>query len=375
MDALGELRADLAMIAERSVAIMDACSNEEGTKLYLVLPVLGALGYDYSNPYEVQPEYAADFRDGMPERVDYVIMRDGTPVIAVECKKAGTELAANRGQLRAYFTALQSVRLGILTDGIRFEFFVDCEAQNIMDAEPFAILDLEAATRGAIPRDVLEVLSSISAANFDPDTIAEIAETRLVAKRLRAVLMQEVREPSDELCRMLLQRTGMRNIRRASIQARYGALIRTAFEESLVLPVLEALRASPQLNRLEAADSEGTGQRIVTTDREIAVYRYVCRRLAFLANDEHEFSAIERVHYRDYLGKFALYYENVRKGRLFDFVEGSNGYDKFSFPEPFGEIITNAIADIDEPLRVIFTERVREVGAPRSTNERLALRR
>jgi hypothetical protein len=301
-------------------------------------------------------------------------MRDDAPVIAIECKKAGTDLAGYRGQLRGYFTALQSVRLGILTDGIRFEFFVDSESSNIMDPEPFATLDLEAAVRDSVPRDVLEALSAMSRGSFNADTIAEIAETSLVAKRLRAVLMEEVREPSDDLCRLLLQRADMKNVRRASIQTRYSGLIRKAFEEALVVPVLEALRSSSQSLPGNAGALDGAVQRIVTTDRELAVFRYVCRRLAFLAKDEHEFSAIEQVQHRDYLGKFAVYYENIRKGRLFDFIEGSNGYDKFVFPEPFGEIVTNAVADIDEPLRAIFAQRVREVGAPRPAEVRVALR-
>ena len=50
-------------------------------------------------------------------------------------------------------------------------------------------------------------------------------------------------------------------------------------------------------------------------------------------------------------------------GRLFDFVEGSNGYDKFIFPLPGAEIVTNNMKEIDEPLRAIFVQRIREIGA------------
>ena len=121
------------------------------------------------------------------------------------------------------------------------------------------------------------------------------------------------------------------------------------------------MTAVSQTTSSELSDSR---QRIVTTDRELSVFRYVCRRLAFLAKDEQQYAAIERVHHRDYLGKFAVYYENVRKGRLFDFVEGNNGFDKFVFPAPFGEIVTNSISDIDEPLSSTFISRVRELGAP-----------
>ena len=77
------------------------------------------------------------------------------------------------------------------------------------------------------------------------------------------------------------------------------------------------------------------------------------------------------MHYKDYVGKFAVYYENIRKGRLFDFVAGDNGYDKFVFPAPFGEIVTNSMADIDEALRAVFAQRVRELGAPRGSEARI----
>jgi superfamily I DNA/RNA helicase len=40
-----------------------------------VLPIIVALGYDYRNPFEVQPEYAADFRDEMRERVERLLGR------------------------------------------------------------------------------------------------------------------------------------------------------------------------------------------------------------------------------------------------------------------------------------------------------------
>jgi hypothetical protein len=162
---------------------------------------------------------------------------------------------------------------------------------------------------------------------------------------------------------LLLQRVGVTNVRRSSIQARYGGLIRAAMEDGLILPVVEMLRAATGEHR-PGNSKDGVSQRIITTERELSVYRYVCRRLAYLSSDEQHFSAIEQVGYRDYIGKFAVYYANVHKGRLLDFIEGSNGQDKFIFPEPFGELVTGNIRDIDEPLRKIFAQRVRELGAP-----------
>jgi hypothetical protein len=366
MSRQSELSASLIAIAERLPTIRGICTNEESTKLFLVLPVLRALGYDVTDPTVVQPEYTADFREGLTDRVDYVIMGDGVPVIAVECKRVGAELSVNRGQLRAYFTALQSVRLGILTNGLRFEFFVDCENTNVMDEEPFVTLDMEAATQGEIPADVLETLASVHKEGFHPAAISEIAELRLTSRRLRSVLMQEVREPSPDFCRVILKLAGFENVRRTRIESLYSSMVRTAFEEAFVLPVLEHLRTAQGCQEGIAPTSDVAAQRIVTTDRELAVYRYVCRRLAYLAGDEFQFAAIEHVHYRDYVGKFAIYFRSVNKGRLFDFIEGGNGYDRYIFPEPFGEILTSTMADIDRPLRAVFAQRIGELGSAQS---------
>lgn len=363
MRGQGELHSRLIDIAKRLPSIRSVCTNEESTKLFLVLPVLNALGYDVTDPTVVQPEYGADFRDGVCDRVDYAILRAGEPVIAIECKKVGADLSSNRAQLRAYFTALQSVRLGILTNGLCFEFFVDVENANIMDDEPFLALDMVSAALSGVPADVLDVLGSLTRTGFQPAAISEIAEMRLVSKRLRTVLMQEVREPSLEFCRTILKLAQLENVRKSRIEAVYSSMVRNAFEEAFVIPVLELLRTSPDGDTEENPTTDVSARRIVTTDRELAVYRYVCRRLAFLATDEHQFSAIEHVHYRDYVGKFAIYYRSINKGRLFDFIEGGNGYDKFIFADPIGEIVTSTMAEIDEPLRAIFTQRIRELGS------------
>lgn len=359
MDISYTLQAALNDIATRLSAVKPSCANEESTKQFLVLPVLGALGYNYMDPCVVQPEYVADFREQSLDRVDYVVFRDSQPVIAVECKRLGTDLEQHRGQLRAYYSALRTVRMGILTDGVKFEFFVDSQEPNIMDEEPFLTLDLDAL--GLLSKEVLSALTLTSFSNFQPDLIAELAEAKLISRRLRTILVQEVREPSEEFCRFVLQRIGLKNLRRLSIQTRYGGLVRTAFEEALILPVLDQLRAPGQTPEEPIM---GSTSGIVTTERELAIYKYIKRRLAYLAKDERHFAAIERVGYKDYLGKFAIYYENIRKGRMLDFIEGPNGYDRFVFPEPFAEVITNAVSDIDEPLRKIFEARVSESGSP-----------
>ena len=112
MTTSNELRAGLLAVAKRSVSIMTACNNEESTKLYLVLPFLGLLGYDYANPYEVYPDHLADF--------DLTLAKPISPFCATACRssrstrsKAGADLFEERSHACAsYFNAMADVKLG-----------------------------------------------------------------------------------------------------------------------------------------------------------------------------------------------------------------------------------------------------------------------
>lgn len=368
-----ELRARLMAHARRAMTLAPSCSNEESTRLHLVLPFLGLLGYDDSDPNEVYPEHAAGFSADAPCKVDLAILRDGLPIIAVEVKKTGADIADARGQLAGYFASLPSVRLGIVTNGIVYAFYVDASAPNLMDEEPFLTIDLETiAGSGLADEETLGALLAVTKSRFDAAAIAETAHIALVKRRLRKVLLEEARAPSEAFCRHVLERIGIRNVRAATIERYYAPLVHAAFEESLVLPVVRHLRADPQAqSRSFGANLAQIAQRVVTTERELAIFAYVRRRLAFLVDTEAEFNAIEAVGYKDYVGKLAIYYDSVRKGRLFDFIEGPDGYDKFVFPDPVGEIVTNNIYEIDDALRAMFTTRVRELGAAGQT-QRLA---
>ena len=363
MNPFNELRAGLCALAKRSVGLMGACGNEESTKLYLALPLVGLLGFDYSNPYEVYPEHAADPSGVRPAKIDLAIMRDGNPVIALECKKVGSDLVEPRAELRAYYDAVPTLKLGILTNGIMFEFFVDSSTPNAMDEEPFLVLDLDTIARNGVTDELLETLVYLTKQNFNPDTIAEMAHIHLCKKRLRTLLIEEAKSPSEDFCRFILQKTGLKNVRKGTIERHYGPLIKKAFEEALVLPVVQRLRAeSGPEGKFNAANLHQIGQRIVTTEAELAVVAYVRRRLAFLVSEDALFNAIDQIDYSDYLGKLTVFYNNERTGRMFDYVEGGDGINKFIFPAPYGEVVTNNTLDIDEPLKATFTARVREMG-------------
>jgi hypothetical protein len=174
-----EFRTKLAEIAKRSLVAAPRCANEESTKMFLVLPIISLLGYDHTDPNEVFPEHHCDFSDKYKNRVDFAIFKNGDPVIAIECKTAGaTTMKDDRGQLRSYFNAAKSVKMGILTDGLVWEFYADTDEPNIMDDNPFLRFDIADVSKGKIDESVLEGFLALSKAHFDPENIGAEAKRK-----------------------------------------------------------------------------------------------------------------------------------------------------------------------------------------------------
>ncbi|WID95844.1 type I restriction enzyme HsdR N-terminal domain-containing protein [Bosea vestrisii] len=123
MITIEDFRTNLVSYAERVQRVREHIKNEEATKVALILPFIALLGYDDRDPTEVSAEHAADFSDKYKNRVDYAILKEMNPIIAIECKSVGNGKKDDRGQLKSYFNASKSVKLGILTDGIIYDFF------------------------------------------------------------------------------------------------------------------------------------------------------------------------------------------------------------------------------------------------------------
>lgn len=67
------------------------------------MPFINSLGYDVFNPLEVVPEMTCDIGAKKGEKVDYTIMKDGSPILLIECKRQAQNLTLNDNQLLKYF--------------------------------------------------------------------------------------------------------------------------------------------------------------------------------------------------------------------------------------------------------------------------------
>lgn len=186
-----EFRDHLKIIADRIVALKDQIHTEEATKNAFIMPFLQALGYDVFNPLEVVPEYVTDIGTKKGEKIDYLILREGHPIILIECKHHKQNLDLHDGQLLRYFH-VSKAKFGMLTNGIEYRFYTDLASPNKMDEKPFLTFNLN-----EIRDNQIEELKKFQKSTFDVANIVNTASELKYMSELKNALASELTNPSD----------------------------------------------------------------------------------------------------------------------------------------------------------------------------------
>jgi hypothetical protein len=354
--------------------------SEASTNASLVQPFLTTLGYDVGNPDEVSPEHHADFADKYQNKVDYAILRQGIPVIALESKRVGSPLKDDRGQLRSYFNACPTVKLGILTDGLKYEFYADCDKPNMMDEVAFLRLDLaEVAKDSSIDENTLDGIAAIRKGLFNPEDVGAEAKRKLLFESLVNIIKKFKSDPSDEFIRFILGQSEagskIKKLTEKIVDANRD-VVRAAMEAFVAQEALSRFGYAPKdvvrttSEREEAigggitvAPPEPETEVVFPSEGEINALTYAKNRLFYLVRNEILFQEIQKVTFRKTKTSFRVYYKRPTNGSLFDYHEQKNGKAVLQFPALGGNEVAYVFsAELDECLLKAFTQRVTEAG-------------
>lgn len=271
-----ELYDRIRKVAERVSSSQGQVQTEEATKTALVMPFIQALGYDVFDPGEVVPEFTADVGIKKGERVDYAVMRDGGPIMLLECKPLGSDLDHYSSQLYRYFSTTDA-RIGVLTDGAKYRFYSDLRDPNKMDTEPFLELDL-----ADVDEDVVDELSLLSKGRFDIDTVLASASKLKYTNDIGRILARELAAPSDDFTRLLAKQIYDGMLTQNAME-RFREIVKRSFAEFIKDAVDRRLKSALDTNRGEqktgeseaadAADSiEERDDKIETTVEEMEAF-------------------------------------------------------------------------------------------------------
>ncbi|MHC4403207.1 MAG: type I restriction endonuclease [Planctomycetota bacterium] len=273
----------LKELSARKSKQIEHLRTEEATKNALVLPFIDALGYNIFDPTELVPEFVADVGTKKGEKVDYAILRDGKPIILLECKTAQADLdKEHASQLYRYFSVTEA-RFGVLTNGIIYKFFSDLEEPNKMDSRPFLEFDLLNVTE-----KVVQELKKFAKDSFDLENILSTASELKYTKGIKRNLAEEWASPSEQLVRLLTGRvySGMKT---QAVVDQFTLIVKRALHEFVSDRVNERLKSAleTETTATEPADAVDADvaeeedaaaakkSKIVTTEEEIEGYHIV----------------------------------------------------------------------------------------------------
>lgn len=393
------LSEDLRQLSEQVKKRQGFIKGEEATKQALILPFLQVLGYDIYDPTETQPEYVADFakkRGGVLEKVDYALHLRGQPALFIECKAVDAAPEDHDGQLARYFNATPSVRIAVVTNGIRYRFFTDLQAQNVMDAAPFMEFNVLAFTE----RDV-ELLRPFTKEAFNSESIQGHAEEIIFVGKVTALINELLRNPSESFVRFLLAEVELVSGRvTKNVVERFIPIVKKAIQTTLLdmmtksiqqeiaqpnapgaaAPVAPATPSTAEALQAAAAAAEpASGALIETTELELEIFRIVQKICA-------ESPIKQTVSYKDSASYFGINLGKVSSWFLRAFTNGkkkslvtrvpleqalmlAKGFEVESTPESVGKsrVYFNASSDI-EKLRalvlVAYEDEVKRQSSP-----------
>lgn len=278
MDFIDQLK----QFAKRVDSLKDTIQTEEATKTAIIMPFFSMLGYDVFNPQEFVPEYTADVGIKKGEKVDYAIMKDGAPVILIECKSISENLERHDSQLFRYFGTSEA-KFAILTNGRIYRFYTDLDNPNKMDSDPFLsinILDIR-------ENQVVE-LKKFCKSEFDVDSIFSTASELKYVHEFKNAFAAQIENPSDDLTRLFLQGCYSGQKTQAVIE-KFRPLLKKALNDYISETMNDKIKialggsggsvsvsekAAPEavIAEAETSELESSEPRIVTTEEELEAY-------------------------------------------------------------------------------------------------------
>jgi len=266
-----DLRLKLEQLHKRVDSLKDQINTEEATKNAFVMPFIQILGFDIFNPTEVIPEFICDIGTKKGEKIDYVIKKDGEPILIIECKHWKEKADAHNSQLHRYYHVSKS-RFGILTNGHTYNFYADSEKPNIMDEKPFFTLDL-----ANISDSSLKILENFTKQSYNLENILDSAEALKYIKAIRNEFEIELQNPSDEIVKLLVNRFFNKPLTATRLIA-FKEYTKKAFSNSINESINFRLKNALNINetipskektKISSVDEDVEAPKFITTEEEI----------------------------------------------------------------------------------------------------------
>ncbi len=295
-----DFKDQIKQLGERVVRLKDQIQTEEATKNAFIMPFIQTLGYDVFNPLEVVPEFTADIGIKKGEKVDYAIMKDGQPIILIECKWWGENLDVHNSQLFRYFHTTKS-KFGLLTNGIQFRFYTDLIEINKMDEKPFLEFDFT-----NMKDQLIFELKKFHKSYFDLSSIVNSASELKYSNEIKNIMTNELNEPTPNFVKFFLRQVYSGQATE-KVMIQFTEIVKKSLNQLISDIISDRLKAAltkenvkdlEQIKMVEEQTKE-EDNKIVTTEEEMEGF-FVVKSILRTKFDS------SRIFYRDFQNFFSI---------------------------------------------------------------------
>jgi hypothetical protein len=261
-----------------------AKTGETASREDLINDFLAILGFKREND-DLRYEYSITVKE-KKRKADIVIL-DGkakSPLVIIECKRSDETLTVKHlDQLILYMAALPESKMGILTNGLDYQFYLkDNEGSN---TTPFIEFNIE-----AIDDLTLQKLAVFHRNNFNFNELKAIADEFYFVEKFENALAEEFATPSTDVLKSL-----------------YRKMDGKRFDEKTALRMRELFNSfslQAAVDKLRESESRNSKLGIVTTQEELKAYSVI--RTILATSGKLKAGDIDRISYRDFKGHFSI---------------------------------------------------------------------
>lgn len=295
-----DFKDNIKQLADRVVKLRDSILTEEATKNAFIMPFINTLGYDVFNPLEVVPEMTCDIAMKKGEKIDYAIMKDGEPIILIECKHWAQDLNLHDNQLIRYFN-VSKAKFGVLTNGVIYRFYTDLIEPNKMDEKPFLEVNITELRDSQI-----EELKKFHKSYFNVENVLSSASELKYMGELKSIIAKEFSSPSSEFVKYLSKQV-YDGVITAKLLDQFTELTKKSISSYINELISDRLKSALKTETVEEAKNEEIDNKvleedenkIITTEEEIESY-FIVKSILRQTVD------VSRVVYRDAQTYFAI---------------------------------------------------------------------
>ena len=272
-------------------------NDETNTRILLIHPFLEILGY--KQIVDFTHEYVADIKGKRGTKVDIALtMGKKHPSILIECKKAGLKLNDNHfKQLNEYIVYTPSAKIGILTNGINWNFYF--KGDSGLNHTPFFTFNIEDYSNSDI-----EDLSMFLKSEFNLNDIEEEAESIHFLEKFDDALFSVLNNPTATLIKSINDSMGGKRVT-DKIAQKISDLINSI-----------SIKGVYEKMVIEEAKQNSSG--IITTAEEYKAFNVI--KTMFAMSSKFKNSELERIGFIDQKKSFKILVDDNQKKCICDII-------------------------------------------------------